>query len=81
MGILSGKLTQSAGMGGAPSAGAFSTSTLGMAAQSTGQGAFANIRTAPGDLRSGKITLAVVEAFVLLLVLFYIWTHAVQGGG
>ena len=86
MSVLTGKLTSSAGLGGAPSAGAYSTSTFGMgsimpAAQSTGAGVFSTFQTAGGDIRQGKLSLAVLEALVMLLVVFYVWTHAVQGGG
>lgn len=86
MSILSGRLGSSAGLGGQPSAGAYSTSTYGMgsqmpAASSTGSGVFADFRNASSDVRQGKITLAVIEALVIVLVLFYVWTHAVQGGG
>lgn len=80
MGILSGRLGSSAGLGGAPSAGVGSASTY-MPAQSTGSGVFADFRNASADVRQGKVTLALVESFIILLVLFYVWTHAVQGGG
>ena len=84
MSILGSKLTKSAGLGGAASAGAYSTSTYGMGsvmpvAGSSGPSAFAS--SVMGDIRQGKVTLAVVEAFVILLVLFYVWSRAVQGGG
>ncbi len=86
MSLLSGKLSGSSGLGGPPSGGAFSTSTYGMGsqmapAQSTGIGTFRTLGTGFGDVRQGKVTLAVLESLVILLVLFYVWTHAVQGGG
>jgi hypothetical protein len=94
MSLLNGKLSTSSGLGGAPSAGAYSTSTYGMGsmmgqayttatvgAVTTGGSFLQNIKNAPTDAIQGRASLAVLEAMLLVLVGFYIWTHAVQGGG
>ena len=86
MSTLTGKLTRAAGLGGVPSAGAQSTSTYGMgsqmaAASSTGSGILGDFKNASSDVRQGRISVAVLESMLILLVLFYIWTHNVQGGG
>lgn len=87
MSILSGRLTGSAGLGGTSSSGPGSLSTFlqpnrpGTPASSTGSGIFADFQNASSDVRSGKVSLAVLESMVILLVLFYLWTHNVQGGG
>lgn len=81
MGSLSGLLGTSAGLGGSPSGGPAQSYNSPAPAQSTGSGIFADFRSANTDIRQGKVTIAVIETLVILMVLFYMWTHAVQGGG
>jgi hypothetical protein len=33
------------------------------------------------DVMSGRVTLIMLNTVILSLVVFYIWTHDVQGGG
>lgn len=79
MSVLSGKFGSSAGLGGSPSGGP--AQSYGAPAQSTGSGIFADFRNASSDVRQGKVSIAVIETLLILLVLFYMWTHNVQGGG
>lgn len=82
MASLSGMLGTRAGLGGVTSGGPAQSYGTPMApAQSTGSGIFSDFRNATSDVRGGKISIAVIESLLILLVLFYIWTHAVQGGG
>lgn len=86
MSVLTDRLTKSAGLGGVPSAGAQSTSTFGMgtlmaAASSTGSGAFGRVEAAGSDVRQGKFSLAVLQVIIAFMVLWYVWTRAIQGGG
>lgn len=82
MGALSGLLGQSSGLGGSPGGGpAQSYGSPMPAQQSTGSGIFADFKTASSDVRQGRVSIAVLESLLILLVLFYIWTHNVQGGG
>lgn len=81
MSVLTGRLGSSAGLGGTPQGGAGSQSTFLLPAASTGGGAFAEFKSGLGDVKSGKVTLLMLDSLVLVLVLFYIWTHRVQGGG
>ena len=86
-GLLGGKLTASAGLGGTPSAGAYSNPSYGsnstmVAASSTGPiPGFGTVQQGAGDLGQGRVTLAGLELLVLGIVVFYIWTHKIQGGG
>ncbi len=81
MGMLSGKLGGSAGLGGASQGGPAQSYGSPMPAQSTGSGIFADFRTASGDVRQGKVSIAVLESLLILWVLFYIYTRNIQGGG
>lgn len=86
MSILTERLTKSSGLGGPPSAGAQSTSTFGMgtlmqAASSTGGGVLGRVSAAGSDVRQGKVSLAVLEVVIAFLVVWYVWTRAIQGGG
>lgn len=86
MSLLTARLTKASGLGGPPSAGPQSTSTFGMgtlmaAAQSTGQGVLGTASTASGDVRAGRVSMAVLEVILVLLIGFYVWTRGVQGGG
>jgi len=79
MSVLPGRLGTSAGLGGAPSGGP--AQSYGAPAASTGSGVFADFRNASSDVRQGKVSVAVIESLLIICVLFYWWTHAVQGGG
>lgn len=87
MALLSRTLGKSAGLGGTQQPGAGSTfpflqpSRPGAPASSTGSGIFADFQNASADVRAGRVSLAVLETMLILLVLFYLWTHNVQGGG
>lgn len=89
MSILSGKLTTSAGLGNVGSAGAYSSAAYGgnstmYPASSTGSGNMNLVGTAQtgiGNIFEGKLTLAAIEVIVAGLVVFYVWTHKIQGGG
>lgn len=81
MGLLSGKLGQSSGLGGASGGGPAQSYGSPMPVQSTGSGVLADFRNANADVRQGRISIAVLESLLIVLVLFYIWTHNVQGGG
>lgn len=81
MASLSGMLGTRAGLGGASQGGPAQSYGTPMPAQSTGSGIFADFRNASTDVRGGRISIAVIESLLILLVLFYIWTHSVQGGG
>ncbi len=81
MATLSGLLGTGAGLGGAKGGGPAQSYGSPMPAQSTGSGIFADFKNASSDVRQGKISIAVLESLLILLVLFYIWTHNIQGGG
>jgi hypothetical protein len=82
MSILSGRLGTGAGLGGSPGGGPVQSYGTPMApATSSGSGIFADFKNASSDVRQGRISIAVLEALLILVVLFYIWTHNVQGGG
>ena len=81
MGVLSGKLGQAAGLGGSSSGGPAQSYNSPMPVQSTGSGVLADFKNASADVRQGKISIAVIESLLLLLVAFYIYTHSIQGGG
>ena len=86
MSILTDRLTKASGLGGVPSAGAQSTSTFGMAslmdrASSTGGGVLGKVSAAGSDVRQGKFSLAVLEVIIAVMVLWYVYTRAIQGGG
>jgi hypothetical protein len=78
---LSGLLGGSAGLGGTRTGGPAQSYGAPMPASSTGSGVLADFRSATSDVKQGRITIAVLESLVILVVLFYIWTHSVQGGG
>lgn len=81
MSVLSGKLNISAGLGGTSQGGPAQSYGAAMPASSTGSGIFADFRNANTDVRQGRISIAVLETMLILIVIFYIWTHNVQGGG
>jgi len=80
MGVLSGVLGGSAGLGGARSGGPAQSYNQPMP-RASGSGIMADFRTASGDVRQGRISIAVLESLVILWVLFYIYTRNIQGGG
>ena len=79
--LLSGRLGSAAGLGGAAQGGPAQNYGSPMPAQSTGSGIFADFKTASGDVRQGKLSIAVLESLVIVWVLFYIYTRNIQGGG
>lgn len=81
MSVLSGRLGTASGLGGSSGGGPAQSYGTPMPAQSTGSGVFADFRNASSDIRQGRFSIAVLESLLILLVLFYIWTHSVQGGG
>ncbi len=85
MSMLSGILGSGAGLGGAPSAGAYSGGSLSFVPPYTATGGISGLTSLPGQaagsLMQGKLSLAVLEVAIIGLVGFYIWTHAIQGGG
>lgn len=81
MSLLSGKLGTSSGLGGISGGGPAQSYGSPMPAQSTGSGIFADFKNANADVRQGRVSIAVIESLLIILVLFYIWTHNVQGGG
>lgn len=81
MGVLNGLLGERSGLGGSSSGGPAQSYGAPMPQQSTGSGIFADFRNASSDVRAGRVSIAVLETLIILLVLFYMWTHAVQGGG
>lgn len=34
-----------------------------------------------GDVTRGRVSLLMLNSLILLLIVFYIWTHKAQGGG
>lgn len=81
MSILSNRLTRSAGLGGIAQGGPHQNYNTPMPSQSTGSGVLADFKNAGSDVRQGKISIAVIETLIILMVLWYMWTHAIQGGG
>lgn len=88
MSVLGNRLTASAGLGGVTGGGPPQNFNLplptfgnSMGSQSTGSGILGDFKNASSDVQSGKISLAVLESLVILMVLWYLWTHAIQGGG
>lgn len=49
--------------------------------RSSSQGAWGEFQSGVGDVTRGRVTLLMLDTLILLLVLFYIWTHRAQGGG
>lgn len=82
MGLLSRTLSSSSGLGGIAGGGPAQNYGTPMApASSTGSGVLSDLRSARGDVMHGQISIAVIESLLILLTLFYLWTHNVQGGG
>lgn len=44
-------------------------------------GAFGQFQSETSSLLQGKVSLLMLDTLVLALVVFYVWTHNVQGGG
>ena len=72
-------LGSSAGMGGAPSAGTYTNSSY--EAPQQGLAAIGEFRHGVSETIHGRISLLMLNSFILLWVLFYIYTNRVQGGG
>lgn len=34
-----------------------------------------------GDVTRGRVSLLMLDTMIILLLLFYVWTHRAQGGG
>ena len=43
--------------------------------------AYGEFRSGLGDVTSGRVSLLMLDSLILFLVVFYVWTHRVQGGG
>jgi hypothetical protein len=43
--------------------------------------AFGEFKSGVSDVTKGRVTLLMLDTLILLLVLFYLWTHRAQGGG
>lgn len=44
-------------------------------------GAIKEFRSGLGDVTRGRVSLLMLDSLILLLVVFYVWTHQAQGGG
>lgn len=75
MARLSGVLPRGAGVGGTV------TTAPPPASSPAPTSAYGEFRTGIGDVTSGRVSLLMLDTLILLLVVFYIWTHKVQGGG
>ena len=47
----------------------------------TAQSARQEFSSGLGDVTRGRVSLLMLDSLILLLVVFYIWTHRAQGGG
>lgn len=85
MALLAGKLGTSSGLGGLGGRGPGSTSTFaqgyGSPTAGSGQGFIAETGEQVSSVMQGRVSLLALDSLILLLVVFYIWTHRVQGGG
>lgn len=43
--------------------------------------AYGEFKSGLGDVTRGRVTLLMLDTLILLLVVFYVWTHKAQGGG
>lgn len=50
-------------------------------ASAPSSGAYGEFRSGIGDVTQGRVSLLMLDTLILALVVFYIWTHRVQGGG
>jgi hypothetical protein len=74
MSRLSGVLPQGRAAGG-------TVTTAAPAASAPGGGAYGEFRSGLGDVTSGRVSLLMLDTLILFLIVFYVWTHRVQGGG
>lgn len=50
--------------------------------QSSGRVGFApEFLSGLGEVMQGRLSLLMLNSFIVLLLAFYVWTHRVQGGG
>ena len=49
--------------------------------RSSSQTAWGQFGGGVGEVMQGRITLLMLDTLILILILFYIWTHRAQGGG
>jgi hypothetical protein len=50
-------------------------------ATASSPGATREFRSGLGDVTQGRVSLLMLDSLILLLVVFYVWTHRAQGGG
>jgi hypothetical protein len=62
-------------------AGAGATSQMTPPPSSSPTSAVKEFRSGVGDVTRGRVSLLMLDSLILLLVVFYIWTHQAQGGG
>jgi hypothetical protein len=74
MSRLSGVLPRGAASGG-------TVTTAAPPASAPGASAYGEFRSGLGDVTSGRVSLLMLDTLILALVVFYVWTHRVQGGG
>lgn len=43
--------------------------------------AYGEFKSGVGDVTQGRVSLLILNSLIILLVLFYLWTHRAQGGG
>jgi hypothetical protein len=78
MGSLSGILGSGAGVGPGKSP----TGVVAAPAASDRSSSIVNrIGAAEQGVTQGRISLAVLNGGIIIILLFYLWTHRVQGGG
>lgn len=51
------------------------------ASDKVSQTAFGEFSSGVMDVTQGRVSLLILNSLIILLVLFYIWTHRAQGGG
>jgi hypothetical protein len=71
---VSGVIGRSSGIGG-------TVQTAAPPASAPGSSAYGEFRSGVGDVTQGRVSLLILNSLILLLVLFYLWTHRAQGGG
>lgn len=77
-----GFLGRSSGLAGMGSGASVQTAPPAASSASSGQqGAWGEFSSGVGDVTQGRVSLLMLDSLILLLVLFYIWTHRAQGGG
>ena len=61
-------------------AGAGATATM-TPPPASSPGAAKEFRSGLGDVTRGRVSLLMLDSLILLLVVFYVWSHRAQGGG